>query len=103
MHHLHITMNSYSRQRNIGKSQVYAVTLLVTSKVMLYKNRRMTKVKDGLEFAGLEPSAVANPAVMLSPAVAMGAEVHCQRPPAGAQSLEKYLHDASHWLVIHRR
>ena len=37
---------------------------------------------------------------MLSPAVAMAAEVHCQRPPAGAQSLANYLHDASRWLVI---
>ena len=30
----------------------------------------------------------------------MAADVHCQRPPAGAQSLENYLHDALRWLVI---
>ena len=36
-----------------------------------------------IEFAWLEPSADATPAVMSSPAVAMAAEVHCQRPLAG--------------------
>ena len=30
----------------------------------------------------------------------MAADVHCQQPPAGAQSLANYLHDASRWLVI---
>ena len=39
-----------------------------------------------IEFAWLESYADATPAVMLSPAVAMAAEVHCQRSPAGAQS-----------------
>ena len=53
-----------------------------------------------IEFAWLEYYADATTAVMLSPAVAMAAEVHCQRPPAGAQSLANYLHDASRWLVI---
>ena len=53
-----------------------------------------------IEFAWLESSADDTPAVMLSPAVAMAAEVHCQRPPAGAQWLVNYLHDASRWLVI---
>ena len=53
-----------------------------------------------LEFAWLESYADATPAVMLSPAVAMAAEVHCQRPPAGAKSLANYLHDASGWLAI---
>ena len=30
----------------------------------------------------------------------MAAEVHCQRLPAGTQSLANYLHNASRWLVI---
>ena len=30
----------------------------------------------------------------------MAADVHCQLPPVGAQSLANYLHDASRWLVI---
>ena len=47
-----------------------------------------TQLKTGyIEFARLESSAKATHAVMLSPAVAMPAEVHCQRPPAGAQLL----------------
>ena len=53
------------------------------------------------EFAWLEFYADATPAGMLSPVVAMAAEVRCQRPPrGGAQSLGNYLHDASRWLVI---
>ena len=35
-----------------------------------------------IEIALLESSVDATPSVMLSPAVAMAAEVHCQRPPA---------------------
>ena len=53
-----------------------------------------------IEFALLESYADATHAVMLSPAVAMEAEVHCQRPPAGAQSLANFLHNASRWMVI---
>ena len=56
-----------------------------------------------IEFAWLESSADATPAVMLSPAVAMAAEVHCQRQSVGAQWLAEYLHDASRWLVITQR
>ena len=58
-------------------------------------------------FVSLEYSVDATPAVMLSPAVAMAAEVHCKRPPAGGQWLADYLHDAStdasRWLVITQR
>ena len=53
-----------------------------------------------IEFAWLESYADTTPAVMLSPAIAVAAEVHCQRPPVGAYSLANYLHDASRWLVI---
>ena len=56
-----------------------------------------------IEFAKLESYVDATPAVMLSPAVAMAAEVHCQRQSTGAQWLANYLHDASRWLVITRR
>ena len=38
-------------------------------------------IKSGyIEFAWLEYSVDATPVVMLRPAVAMAAEVHCQRP-----------------------
>ena len=46
-----------------------------------------TCLKSGyIEFARLECSADATPAVMLSPAVAMTAEVHYQRPLAGTDT-----------------
>ena len=58
-------------------------------------------------FVCFEYSADATPAVMLSLSVAMVAEVHNKRSPAGAQWLVDYLHDAStdasRWLVITRR
>ena len=59
-------------------------------------------IKDGIYriHHGRISYAGATPAVMLSPKVAMAAEGYCQRPPAGAQSLANYLHDASRWLVI---
>ena len=58
-----------------------------------------------IEFAWLESSADANACCrcLLSQAVAMTAEVHCQRPSVGPQWLADYLHDASPWLVITRR
>ena len=43
-----------------------------------------------IEFARLESSADAIHAAIVSPAVAVAAEVHCQRRPAGAQ----WLHNA---------
>ena len=46
-------------------------------------------LKDGLYTIRLVRISVdATPAVMLSPAVAMAAEVHCQRPPVGPASTE---------------
>ena len=59
-------------------------------------------IKDGIYriHHGRISYAGATPAVMLSPKVVMAAEGYCQRPPAGAQSLANYLHDASRWLVI---
>ena len=60
-----------------------------------YRGSGLKRLKTGYkEFAWLESSADATPAVTLSPAVAMAAEIHCQRPPAGAQSLAHYLYDA---------
>ena len=53
-----------------------------------------------IEFAWLEYYTDGNHAVMLSPAVAMVAEVYSQRPPVGAKSLANYLHDESRWLGI---
>ena len=57
-------------------------------------------------FACLEYSADATPAVILSPAVDMAADVHCKLPLAGGQWLAVYMHDASTdawcWLVITR-
>ena len=51
-------------------------------------NHYINYLKTGYtEFAWLESSADATPAVMLTPAVAIAAEVHCKRPPAGAQSV----------------
>ena len=35
------------------------------------------------------------PVVILSPAVATAADVHCKRPPAGGQWLAVYMHDPS--------
>ena len=40
-----------------------------------------------IEFARLESSADAIHSAIVSPAVAMAAEVHCQRQPVGAQYL----------------
>ena len=49
---------------------------------------KSTCTKEGyIEFARIESAADAIHSAIVSPAVAMAAEVHCQRPLAGAQWL----------------
>ena len=52
-----------------------------------------------IEFAWLESSADATPAVMLSPAIVMAAEVHSQRPPVGASTMGIVLM-CRHWAPV---
>ena len=53
-----------------------------------------------IEFARLELSADAIHAIIVSAAVAMAAEVHCQRPPVRAHAVAVHLHNCEMLLVL---
>ena len=86
--------------RTRGSSSMFGSSCIMLSHG-IYSPQFCVKFCDAIKVGlyGIRPVRIlrrSSPAVMLSPAVAMTAGVHCQR-------LADYLHDTSCWLVITRR